>query len=242
MDGLSLLNFVIGLSSLIFVGVQITIGIIISSKYFKLKEKTFLLIGIGWAGICSPWWASSVAFINYLIVGYGIPQRVYFLLGNAFLHIFITLYLYGILKLIYSKRRNLILYPFIIIGIAFLTYFFVFLILDPSVIGNLSGLFDVTYKSLVMIYLIVCMLTIFIPGIFLGRESLKSDLKELKFRGKLLIIAYILYLVGAFLDASIEQIAITLIATRTTLITGSVLFYLGFLMPSFVKNLFIKNI
>ena len=238
---LSLLDFLNGSFSLIFVCVSVGIGLKIASKFLEIKQRMFILVGIGWAGICSPWWPSSMVFICYLITGKGLEPQIYFFIGNAFLHFFITIYLIGLTDMIFHNYQKLLVSIFVAIGVIFEIYFLYYLFTDSSQIGDLKGLFDVTYKSIVMIYLIFCMFSIVIPGILFAIKTLKSESREIKLKGKLLILAFLGYFIGAILDAAITLTPITLILVRLILIISATLFYLGFLMPNFIKNRMLKS-
>ncbi len=238
---LPLVDILNGCFSLIFVCVSVVIGLKIASKFFEIKQKMFILVGLGWAGICSPWWPSSISFVCYLLTGKGIEPYIYFFIGNAFLHFFITLYLIGLTDMIFHNYQKLIVSIFVAVGVVFEIYFLYYLFTDPSQIGDLKGLFDVTYKSIVMIYLVFCILSIFIPSMIFALNALKSESSEIKLKGKLLILAYLGYLIGAILDAAITLTPIILILTRSLLISSSTLFYLGFLLPNFIKNRMLKS-
>jgi len=238
---LSLLDFLNGCFSLIFVCVSVGIGLKIASKFFEIKQRMFFLVGIGWAGICSPWWPSSTAFVCYLITGKGLEPHVYFFIGVVLLHFFMTIYLIGLTEMILHNYQKLIIVILIAIGVAFETYFLYNLLGDPSQIGYLTGLFDITYAGFVMIYLIFCILLIYTFNVLFSIKALKSESRDIKLKGKLLIIAINRYFIGAILDAAITLTPITLILTRSILISSSILFYLGFLLPNFIKNRMLKS-
>jgi len=233
---LPLVDILNGCFSLIFVCVSVVIGLKIASKFFEIKQRMFILVGLGWAGICSPWWPSSISFACYLLTGKGLEPYIYFFIGNAFLHIFITLYLIGLTDMIFHNYQKLIVSIFVAVGVVFEIYFLYYLFTDTSQIGELKGLFDVTYKSIVMLYLIFCMLSIFIPGILFALKTLKSESREVKLKGKLLVLAFFGYFFGAIFDAALTLTPLILILTRSILISSSILFYLGFLLPNFIKK------
>ena len=238
---LTAIDFLNGLFSLIFVSVTIIVGLKIASKYFKIKNRVFLLVGLGWAGICSAWYPSSISFLLVLITGKGLEPAMYFFVGNVILHFSITLYLIGITDMIYKEKQKYILGFFIIVGIIYNIYFYYYLFTDPSVIGELEGYFDVTYVRIVSIYLIFDMAMILIFTIALALQSLKSDEPEVKWKGKILIPAALCYLLGALFDSSLTLTEITLIITRFILISSSILFYLAYMMPEVIKKRIVKE-
>lgn len=237
---LSPIDFLNGLFSLIFVSVTITIGLIIASKYFKIKKRVFLLVGLGWAMMCNPWWPSTISFLCVLFTGKGLEPVIYLFIGNVVMILALVLYLTGITDMIYKQKQKIIIGIVIVLGIIYNIYFYYSLITDPSQIGVLEGYFDVTYVRFVSIYLFCYMITAVVFTILLARQSRKSDQPDIRLKGTLLIIAITLYFIGAVFDALIVLTEITLIIIRSILISSSILFYLGFLMPDFVKKRFVK--
>jgi hypothetical protein len=72
-----------------------------------------------------------------------------------------------------------------------------------------------------------------ISGILIARQSIRSEKPEIKLKGKFLLIAFILFVIGAFADAVLLLTVITLPIIRIILISSSVLFYFGFILPKF---------
>ena len=79
-----------------------------------------------------------------------------------------------------------------------------------------------------------------IPGILIARESLKSDDKEIKLKGRFLLAAFISWTIGAIMDAALQPNIITLTIARLILISSALEFYTGFLLPEKVKKIFLK--
>ncbi len=233
---LSPTDFLNGLFSLIFVSVTIIVGLRIALHYFKIKNRVFLLVGLGWAGLCSAWYPSTISFVSVLITGEGLEPMMYFFIGNVILHLAATLYILGVTEMIYKEKQKIIIGIFVIIGIIYNIYFYWALLTDPSIIGTLEGYMDVTYVRLVSIYLFLLIILLCVFTLLLGRQSLKSEQPDLKLKGKLIMIAIILYVLGAILDGLFELTALTLIIARSVLISSSILFYLAYMMPEFIKK------
>ncbi|MFW9875165.1 MAG: hypothetical protein ACFFG0_18830 [Candidatus Thorarchaeota archaeon] len=238
---LSTLDTVNGLFSLIFVIISLLIGFIILSRYFKYKERIYFLVGATWIFISEPWWPSSVSFLISSSSNVVIPEGLYFLIGNIFVPLAIFLWLLAFTEFLYSEKRKLILLIFTIIGMVFEILFFVFLFLNPSLIGELNGPVDVNYQSFIMVFLIIFLLIVVITGFLFANLSLKSEDPEVKLKGKLLIIAYITFAIGALLDSSIPLNEVTIIITRCILITSAICWYGGFILPRWMKKLIIRK-
>jgi len=59
------LDIVNGTFGLLFVVISIILGVIIVLKYFKTKDKNFLLVGFTWIFLISGWYGTSVS--NYRV-------------------------------------------------------------------------------------------------------------------------------------------------------------------------------
>lgn len=238
---LSLLDTVNGVFSLIFVMISLLIGVIILSRFFKFKERIYFFVGATWIFISEPWWPSSVSFLAVLINRVGISSGVYFLIGNIFIPVAIVLWLLAFTEFLYSEKRTLILSIFAIIGAIFEILFFSFLFLNQSLIGELNGPVDVNYKSFIMVFLIIFLLIVVITGFLFANLSLKSEDPEVKLKGKLLIIAYITFSVGALLDAFVFFSEAIIIIIRLILIVSAICWYGGFLLPKWMKKYLLKK-
>jgi hypothetical protein len=238
---LSPIDTVNGIFSLIFVAISLMIGFIILTRYFRYKERIYFLVGSTWILISSPWWSSCLSFLVALFNNVGISPQVYFLIGNVLTPFAIVLWLLAFTEFLYTEKRKMILLVFVIFGVIFEILFFIFLFLDPSLIGELNGPVDVNYKSFIMVFLIIFLTIVVSTGFLFANLSLKSQDPEVKLKGKLLIIAYIAFSVGALLDSAIPFSEATIIIVRLLLILSAICWYGGFLLPKWMKKLFLKN-
>lgn len=235
------LDIVNGIFSLIFVAISLLVGLIILSKYLKYKEKIYLFVGATWILISEPWWPSALSFLIAINNKVGLSEELYFLIGNIFIPVAIILWLVAFTEFLYTEKRKIILSVFIIYGIIFEILFFVFLALDPALIGKLNPPVDVNYRSFIMISLISFLLIVVISGFMFANLSLKSDDPEVKLKGKMLFFAYISFSIGALLDSSIPLIAPLIIITRLLLIMSALAWYGGFILPRWMRKIFIKK-
>ncbi|TXT60052.1 MAG: conserved membrane protein of unknown function [Promethearchaeota archaeon] len=237
---LSNIEFINGLFSLIFVAISLTVGIRMAFKYFKFNDKNLIYMGVGWIGITSPWWPSTTSFIYTLITGTGLNEFLYFSISMPLTPWFMVIFVLGITNLIQTKHQKIILPAYIILGILFEAFYLYSLFTNPSNIGTLESQIDVRYTGFTMIYLIINLFTILTLGIYFGKESLKATNPEINLKGKFLIVAFLFYFIGGFLDSSLPLNIVTLSLTRIILILGSFFFYNGFILPEWIKNRFIK--
>lgn len=238
---LSPLDIINGSFSLIFVAFSLAIGFIILTRYFKYKERIYFLVGATWIFISEPWWPSTISFLVALYNNIGISSGIYFLVGNILIPLAIVLWLLAFTEFMYTEKRKLILSIYAIIGAIFEILFFIFLFLNQNLIGELNGPVDVNYKSFIMVFLIIFLLIVVISGFLFANLSLKSKDPEVKLKGKLLIVAYIAFSVGALLDSSVPLNPATIIIIRLLLILSAFSWYGGFLLPKWMKKFLLKR-
>lgn len=257
---LSELAQISGLTAFLSDCVAFLLATIIFSKGIKEKSRTLVVFGFTAIFTVSPWFGSGFGYIYWVFTGEAIPYYIYILLGNMLLPIAIITWLdiYG--SMVNPDRKKLYLIIFIAISIIFEIYLFYYLFyagisplgewIDANTFGNIFlGTFDVDaitseinpididYRLGLMIYLATLIMTTEITGIQFARTSLKIDDKELKVKGKFILVGFICFGIGATFDALIEQIAITLVIFRFVLITATICFYIGFILPKWVKRL-----
>ncbi|MFX1366554.1 MAG: hypothetical protein ACFFCE_10035 [Promethearchaeota archaeon] len=235
------LDIVNGVCSLVFVFISLLVGVTIFSRYFRYKERIYLLVGATWILISCPWWSSSVSFIVALFNSVGIPPEAYFMIGNVLVPFAIILWLLAFTEFLYTEKRKLILLIFTLYGSIFEILFFAFLFVKPDLIGELNPPVDVRYDSFIMIFLISFLAIVVISGFLFANLSLKSKDPEVKLKGKLLIVAYITFSVGALLDLAIPLNEITIIITRLILIISAICWYGGFLLPKVMKKFLLRS-
>ena len=238
---LTLFDLLNGLFSLSFVAIATIIGLIIVSKYFIHKQKTFLYIGFAFPGLAGPWWPSSISFLMIIFTGTSLSLQTYLILGNVFLPIFITLWLLGVFELVKKEFQKAIALIYMIIGIIFEIIFFYFLIINPNILGKLDGPIDIEYHGFSMVFLMLLVLTIDISGTILIIEIFKSENAEIRLKGKFLLIALISFNIGAIADGFFPLTVITLPIFRIILISCIFEFYIGWILPKRVKKFFLKS-
>jgi hypothetical protein len=238
LDPLDILN---GIFSFMFVVISLVVGVLILLRYLRYKEKIYFLVGATWILISEPWWPSSLSFLVSLSNGVGLTPSLYFLIGNTLIPLAIILWLLAFTDFLFTEKRKMILLIFIIIGIIFEVIFYTFLFINPVLIGTSNSPVDVSYSFFIIIFLVFFVLTVVISGLLFARLSLKSDDPEVKLKGKLLVIAFIAFFVGALLDSSISLNVVGIIFVRLILIASAIFWYGGFLLPHWMKKLFLKQ-
>ena len=236
------LDYLNGILSIITVLTGILVGLVIALKYFELRRRVFLYVGIAVMGTYQPWWPTAVSFFTILIFERPLTSAEYFLITITCIPFFIVLWMLAINDLLVIKNRIILPLIFLIVSSVAEVYIWYYCFTEPSKIGTLSGYFDAEYALLTMLYLLFILMSIVITGIVFSIQSFKSDKPEIRLKGKLLILGFLCYLIGGFIDAgTIHLNVITIIIARTILILSAIFFYFGFLLPDFVRKLFIKS-
>jgi len=244
-------DLISGIFSCILIAIFLFVGLKIILKYFEVKQRVFLLVGITWIGLSAPWWGSALSFIVGLtndglgLYGSVEGERIYFLVGNFFVPIVLIIWFIAFTDLLYKEKQKLIVLLSIIYGMVFYLAFFILLFSEPdtmhATIGYLESATDSTYKSVVLLWLVSLIVIILITGTLFARESIRSDNPEIKLKGKLLRLAFILFCIGGALDAGLPQSPITLPITRIVIMLSAFFFYGGFLLPDWMKKMFLKE-
>ena len=240
---LSNFEFFYGTLTFIAVIISLILGIIIAQKYRKFKKKEFILVGLTWIFLVSPYWSDAIQFFTLTIFHYQISSVVYFFIANAFIAPIHIIWITALTKLIFHKRKKTLLIIFSTEAILYEFFFLVSFFIDPNQIGTQMSVFVVEWAIWIQLYLIVSIVLFLITGFLFARQSLKSDNRELNVKGWFLIFAIILFTVAAVIDVigADAPTEITIFLARTFLILSSVFFYVGFTLPRFIKELFIKS-
>jgi len=236
-----------GSLSLATVIISTIIGLRIISKYFTYKKRELLLVGFTWILLCEIWWSSAFSFLAAIITGQGFTPELYFTLGNIFVPVALILWLTAYTDFINKKNQKLIILIAAIVGLIYYILFFYFIFNDVTVIGIILNSVDAEYRPFAFGYLISVLLVFFATGINFARISMKSDNQEIKLKGKFLMLAVILFTIGAALDGLKPYLFgavlnVVLIINRIILILSGIAFYSGFLLPRWIKELIIKKI
>ncbi|MBD3211484.1 MAG: hypothetical protein GF311_02665 [Candidatus Lokiarchaeota archaeon] len=239
------IDYVNGISSLTYCFIFILIGLIITSKYFKLKDTNFIFIGLGLMGVSEPWLSSGISFLWNLFTGEGLSLEIYTLIGVIFIPFSILFWMMGITDMTNPDKKKLITIIYIIIGIIFEIVFLFLLFNAPNLIGTFSAEsaivhIDIEYKTFILGYLLFVILSTLISTIIFAKNSFNAADPVVQLKGKLLLIGVIIWTVGAILDGFIPLNIFSLPITRLFLTSSSFLFYLGFIMPPKIKEKLLK--
>jgi len=235
---LELTDVISGIFSVVLIIFYIIIGIIICSKYFKVKQKVFLYMGLAWFALSMIWWSSAINIFLYIIDpnSNGFPGAGFFILSGTPIFLAVILFAVPITDLTFKKYRRYLLPTIIIVEVTLMIVGYILLFINPGLINtkpenSVTGV-NGTYT---LFYIIIALILIEFLGIAFALDSFRSDDRLLKIKGILIFIAYILFLIGAFLDARKTNLFLDFI-DRIILIASVLMFYFGFIMPNWLKS------
>lgn len=249
---LKLVDILQGSFSLVFVIISIVIGLTILSKYFKFKNRLYILVGISWLGISFPWIPDSISFILNIFFQTSLPVELYFIIGNVFIPIALLTWIIAYTDMIDKRKQKMAVLLTTIFSVVFEITFFTLFFIDLELIGVINPIrpFTVDFGIFITIYLVIIILFMLITGVIFAQKSVKSENREVRLKGKLLRGAFITFTIAAILDASLGMIfedptdpllSIMVVIIRIMLIISALEFYGGFLLPSWMKEIFIKG-
>ena len=243
-----------GSLSLIFVLISFVIGLVITSKYGKQKNRLFILVGFTWILLSTVWLPEAGSFLMSLTIQQTIAIEWYFIIGNAFLPIALILWVIAYTDMVNKDKQKLAIVLIVIFSAVFEGLFFYNFFLDINLIGEINPLrpFSADFGYFLTILLSISFLILFVSGLKFARKSTKSENKEVRLKGILLQFAFIAFTIAAFLekifrsilvgtiftDPTIPILSVMLVIVRLLLISSAFAFYGGFLLPKWMKKIF----
>jgi hypothetical protein len=236
-------EFFYGILTFIAVIISIILGIVIAQKYRKFKKVEFILVGLTWILLVSPYWSDAIQFITLTFFDYQISTVVYFFIANAFIAPIHIIWILALTNLIFHKQKKTLMIIFTTEAIIYEVFFLYSFLIDPNQIGTQMSAFVVEWAIWIQIYLLLSIALFLVTSFLFARQSLKSENRELRVKGWFLVFAIILYTSAAFIDVigADSPNEFTIFLARTCLILSSIFFYIGFTLPRFIKELFIKS-
>jgi hypothetical protein len=238
---LELIDIALGIFSAIFVVINVIVGLKIASRYFKYKKWELLFVGIAWIGLASPWLPDALKPL-YIVIDPNAVNSTIILLNYIFnvlvIPIPVILWIIAFTKMLNLERkiRFLIIGSIIIINLVFQ----IIIGVDFISVFSTNSIDSYAYASLYLdIYLIISITFVLITGLWFARVSMQSPTEEISLKGKVLLIAFISFTIGAMIDALLT-IGLTNMISRVILVSSSIEFYIGLILPEWAKKILLK--
>ncbi|MFX1574793.1 MAG: hypothetical protein ACFFB0_18815 [Promethearchaeota archaeon] len=211
-------------------------------KAIKFREKLLYFFFFAVIFTISPWYPSGFGYIYWLFTREEIIYPVYVLLGTIGVPIALYSWLQIYMPTLHPKQKKLVTIIIIAISIVFYIYVFVFLFALGDPVENLIGIkrnpIDIDYTGFVLVFLAFSLIISTVTGNDFSIASLKiKDNPEIKWKGRFLILSFNLFAIGAIGDGFLPLNPITLVIFRTFLLLSSLFYYIGFIMPKWMKKI-----
>jgi hypothetical protein len=230
-----------GSFSFIFVVISIIMGLKILIKYFELKRVEFITIGLAWVFMTSGWWRISLNFPLVILFDTEVPHIIGITIDSIFIPVAILCWMYSFCTLVYPNSLKKVMTIYLLICVIYEIILVYLIITDPDQVVTIISTFNSKYNLYPYLFSIFGILTFIVTGIIFAMKSVKSEDPKIRWKSKFLLLAFILFTIGAIFDAGIRMDVFTLVAVRSILIISSILYYMGFLLPDKVSNWLIKE-
>ena len=237
---LETIDFLQGFSSLLFVLISLFIGFKIISRYFKYGRREFL-VGFAWICVISGYIPDAISFIMIIFLNSPLSESLYFIIGFAFVPLFFMFSVIGFMELLIINRKKLWIIFFTILSVIYEIIFW-YLFLSPTErIGTFLTPFQVEFHPLIDLFILIWLSTFFILGILFIKEAFRTGNPEMKMKGKFIFIAFVSFIFGIIMEILIPLTALTVVITRLILISSSIEFYIGLILPEKIKKFLLNE-
>lgn len=241
LEGLTELQIFQGFIGLVSLIITFIIALKIISKYFTYKQIELLTIGLMMIFISSAWWGSNIAFVLYVFFNIEISDVLYIFISFGFIWISLLLWMYSFAHLVYPQSKRKIVSIFFVISVLYMTFFIIFLTTNTSLIATRVGLLDTESGLYVFIFALFNLTISLITNIIFLKHCLKSNDSKIRWKGKLIFISLIIYIIGSIFDSSATINPIALFIVRMILTLSSILSYIGWVMPDRIARWLVKE-
>jgi len=186
-----------------------------------------------------------------------LTEEWYFIIGNVFIPIALISWIIAYTDMINKEKQKLAVIIILIFSLVFEIIFFTLFFIDLNLIGVINPLipFSADLGILLIIFLLITMLIMLTTGLQFAQKSIKSEDKEVRLKGKLLRGAFIIFTIAALLEKIARSIllgvvfqdptnpllTVMLALVRVLLVLSAFAFYGGFLLPRWIKEIFMRK-
>ena len=229
-------EFASAIISLILIIVYIIIGLTIISNYFKGKQSVFLYMGLGWIFL-SFIWLSFVINVFIILIdpnSPGLSIQLIVIISGFPIGISIPLMVIGFTLVSFEKRSKQIRGITIAIALIYEILEVFFLFFNTDMLAKRTAPLIVKNSIINATFIIIFLLLFVVVGLIFAYNSMKSEDRLVKIKGRLIFIAIIIFTIGAFLDSVRMGLVLDLL-DGVLLIFSVIIFYFGFIMPERLK-------
>lgn len=205
-------------------------------RHFKYREKKFIYMSLALFFLGFTWLGLSLSFLSVVLTGNRLPFEIQVIITNGF-PLALLFWLLVFTELFYRQKQKLIVLLWVIVISIMEILFFVFLIVDSSILGSETGGFYIRWGLFINTRMILNMVIFLVTGVKFYQEAIKTDNPEVKLKTRLLIVGIVLLIAGGLLYSITGLIVLTLVLLLFSVIG----FYGGLVFPEWIKKLFQRN-
>ena len=192
-----------------------------------------------------------------LITQNPLPNEWYFIIGNAFLPIALISWIIAYTDMVARDSKKLEISLILIFSVVFEIIFFLLFFINIDLLGVINPLvpFSADFGPFLTIFFLATILIMLATGLNFAQQSIHSEKNEIRIKGKLLRAAFIIFTIATILEKTARSIMLGIVfddpsdpiltlmlaVVRTLLIISAFAFYGGFLLPRWMKELFLKK-
>ena len=241
---ISLSDQAYGMMTLIAIIINLIMSIVILKKANKQKVSILYIFFLTLLFTGVAWWPVGIEYIYWLLTGNLFPYGFLAEINLIAIIISFLAWLDLYMRIVYPGKRKLLLFMLLIYGlicVIFFIYVIYYLHLAPgapveSMLGSEVTPFIGKSPDIIILFALILLITVLITGLHFSITSMREKDPEIKWKGKILFISFIFYGIGEMDFMSIFFGLEFAVITRLILIIGNILFYIGFIMPEFVKK------
>lgn len=232
----------LGIFTLFYIIVTWFVALKIIAKYFELKQKIFLYAGTAYLGAAIPWTGVALNFISVVFFDTVPSMELHFFVHGAIPPFTLWLWIVTNLKLsnVKPKKQKIIIGISFVIAIIFQIIYISIIFTDTKILGTLINEIQVDYAPFSELYLLIMAIIMISLGFKIGLRSMKSDIKRVRLKGKLIVYSFVLATFTFMLEIFVPILSIIILARILVVFTG-ILFYGGFVLPKWMERLFLKE-
>ncbi len=232
-----------GIFGVLAIAIAWLYGGIVLYKFIQSKEKLLLYLFLAIVFTMSPWYPSGFGYIYWLITRQELVYPAYVLIGTIGAPIALISWIQIYMPTLHKKWKGVVTWISICLSVIFYIYLIYFLFIPSGapideLIGIKDSAIDISYKGFVLGFLAFLLLFSTVTGNDFAIASLKEkDNPILKWKGRFLLLSFNLFAIGGIGDGFLPLSPATLIIFRTLMMLASTFYYLGFILPGWVKKL-----
>ncbi len=240
-EGLEDVDIINGIFTLGMVIINTMVGLILIIKSRKLKNRAIFSMGISLALLTSPWVANSVNFLLILFSYKALTPEIHLAIALIPLPIANFAWMVVITELLFKKKQKIILSAYLAFSLFFDIIVIYLLSINYQLVGTFDSPLDTVYSSLISGLILILLLTVQITSIWFFIVSRRAENPEAKLKASFFLLSSTTFVIASIIDARIETGILLIIIVRFLLLLGAIEIYWAFLLPDYIKKIFLKS-